>query len=137
MLPSTPCESSDPERARLLMHPYFAVAALGACALLTTLASRALALPRAGRLALGLVPVLAAAYVIRVMARWVRRLDELERRIVAESLALAYSGAMLLAVACNYLNKSGVRLPLGWEDGWMILMFLYVLAYTFTSRRYA
>ncbi|HEX5725715.1 MAG TPA: hypothetical protein VFX98_09645 [Longimicrobiaceae bacterium] len=136
MVSSAPCGPADNDRARLMTHPYLATGALAACVLLTSLALEALTLPPAGRIAVGLVPVLAAAYVVRVMARWVRGLDELERKIVAESLALAYGAAILLAVGANYLDKIDIRVPLGWEDGWMILMFLYLAAYALTSRRY-
>jgi hypothetical protein len=97
---------------------------------------RALQPSVAARLGLGLLPVAAALYLIWTMMRWVRTLDELQQKIQAESLALAYTGTILIAIALNFLHKAGFRLPLGWEDGLPILAVLYALSTVYTQRRY-
>jgi len=124
------------ERPALWRHPCFAMALMIGAMFVSVGAVRALRPPAAARLALGLLPVAAAAYVIWTMVRWVRTLDELQRKIQAESLALAYTAAILIAVALNFLDKAGFRLPLGWEDGLPILAVLYTASTLYTHRRY-
>ena len=108
-------------------HPYVAAAGMVACVVASSWALEAWRerMPVAGRLAFGLLPMASAAYLIWTMARWIRDLDELQRKIQAEALSLAYTLAILLAVAFNYLHKAGFRLPLGWEDGMGMLVVLY------------
>ncbi len=124
------------ERIAAWRHPYFAMVLMIGAMFVSVGAVRALRPPTAARLGLGLLPVAAAVYLIWAMTRWVRTLDELQRKIQAESLALAYTGSILIAIALNFLHKAGFRLPLGWEDGLPILAVLYALSTVYTHRRY-
>jgi hypothetical protein len=124
------------ERPAPWRHPYFAMVLMIGAMFVSVGAVRALQPPAAARLALGLLPVAAALYLIWTMVRWVRTLDELQQKIQAESLALAYTGTILVAIALNFLHKAGFRLPLGWEDGLPILAVLYTLSTLYTQRRY-
>ena len=129
------CEGGG-ERPALWRHPYFAMALMVGAMFVSVGAVRALEPPAAARLVLGLLPVGAAAYLLWTMVRWVRTLDELQQKIQAESLALAYTGTILIAIALNFLHKAGFRLPLGWEDGLPILAVLYTVSTLYTQRRY-
>lgn len=119
-------------------HPYVAAGVMVLCVIASSQALEMwrARMPVAGRLAFGLLPMASAAYLIWTMARWIRDLDELQRKIQAEALSLAYTLAILLAVAFNYLHKAGFRLPLGWEDGMGILVALYGVCSAVVSRRY-
>ncbi|HEX2202529.1 MAG TPA: hypothetical protein VHG91_04505 [Longimicrobium sp.] len=132
-----PASAACPRNPPLLLHPYFATALMLAAAMATSALLEGMReAPVGARAAVALVPVLPAAYLVWTMARYIRGLDELQRKIQADSLALAYTAAILLAVALNYLGKAGVRLPLGWEDGWGLLVMLYAAAHALTLRRY-
>ena len=129
-------EALHGKRTPASRHPYLA----GAAAVLAMFASRwlgeALELDAAGRLAVGLLPVPAFAWLIWTMSRWAHGLDELQQKIAAEALAIAYGIALLLAATLNSLAKAGVRVPLGWEDGMPILVILYLACFFTVSRRY-
>jgi ABC-type polysaccharide/polyol phosphate export permease len=127
---------ADGERPATWRHPYFAMVLLIGAMFVSVGMVRALQPSAAARLVLGLLPVAAASYLIWTMMRWVRTLDELQQKIQAESLALAYTGTILIAIALNFLHKAGFRLPLGWEDGLPILAVLYALSTVYTQRRY-
>ena len=125
-----------PARTPWWRHPYFAAALMIAGMFAADAGLEAFELSTAGRLAFGLLPVVPSAYLIWAMARWIRSLDELQRKIQMDALALAYTIAILVAVTLNFLHKAGFHPPLGWEDGWAILVFLYAGASAITARRY-
>lgn len=129
-------ESCRSVRVPLLLHPYFATGVMVASLFLVNGALERLELPPAARLALGMAPVAASAYLVWTMARWIRGMDELQRKIMAEALSLAYTLALLLAAALNQVHRAGFRVPLGWEDGVAILVALYACCYALTNRRY-
>jgi len=124
------------ERPALWRHPYFAMVLMIAAMAGAVAVVRALEPSRGARLGLGVLPVAAAAYLLWTMVRWVRTMDELQRKIQAESLALAYSGAILVVIALSYLHKAGFHLPLGWEDALPALAALYALSTLYTTARY-
>jgi hypothetical protein len=128
------CAPSHPTPLRV--HPYFAAALLIAAMLVSDAVLDRADPPFAARLALGLLPAAAAAYLVWTMVRYVRGLDELQRKIQAEALALAYTLVIVAAVAASHLHKAGVALPLEWEDGWGLLVFLYAVSYAVMARRY-
>jgi len=133
---SDPCTAPGQPPIPWYLHPYFATALLIAGMFAARAGLDALEPGTAGRLAFGLLPVLPAMFLIWSMARWIRGLDELQRKIQTDALALAYPMAILVAVTLNFLHKAGFDPPLGWEDGWAILVFLYAAATAVTARRY-
>lgn len=133
MLSAEGCRSV---RVPLLLHPYFAMGVMLASLFGVNALLEWLELPPAARLALGMVPVAASAYLVWTMARWTRGMDELQRKIMAEALSLAYTLALLLAAALSQVHRAGFRVPLGWEDGVPILVALYAGCYALATRRY-
>jgi low temperature requirement protein LtrA len=93
------------------------------------------------RVALALSPLVPGLLYVRSCMRFVRGLDELQRRLQLEALLFAALGTLLVATAINMLNANGAglqRLPHGLElGGAFVLMFvLWVVGSVIASRRY-
>lgn len=88
------------------------------------------------RLALALTPVTLFVGLIGLMVKQVRRLDELQRRIQLEALAVAFPAAGAMGLGVEYLQKAGFAE--GWTIGdvWPWMFLVYVPAYLFAHRRY-
>ena len=95
-----------------------------------------MSLGAAERLALAMIPVALWAGAITVLVLTVRALDELQRRIQLEVLAIAFPAAMLLGMAVEYLQKAGFAREVGVGDVWPVMFLLYVPALLFAHRRY-
>jgi hypothetical protein len=65
-----------------------------------------------------------------------RGLDELQRRIQLEALAIAFPAAMMLGMAVEYLQKAGFARGVEVGDVWPIMLLLYVPAILFARWRY-
>lgn len=89
-----------------------------------------------GRLALALIPVALWGATIMALVRTMRRLDELQRRIHLEALAIAFPSAMMLGMAVEYAQKAGFARELGVGDVWPAMFLLYVPALAFAHWRY-
>lgn len=98
--------------------------------------------PRVGggwRVAAALLPVVPFALFLLALSRGIRKLDELERRIQLEALALAFPLAMLLLMALGLLE---LAVPLSRDDWsyrhvWAMLPILYYGGLALARRRYA
>lgn len=88
------------------------------------------------RLALALVPVALWAGAIALVVLALRALDELQRRIQLEALAIAFPSAMLLGMLVEYLQKAGFARDLAVGDVWPVMFLLYVPALLFAHWRY-
>jgi hypothetical protein len=90
----------------------------------------------AGRVALALLPAPFTALFIGAELRWIRRLDEFHRRVVLDSLAIAFPAALLLAVVVEGLQKAGF--VTGWTlgDVWPWMALTWVPALWIAYRRY-
>jgi hypothetical protein len=88
------------------------------------------------RLALALVPVALWAGAIALFVLALRSLDELQRRIQLEALAIAFPSAMLLGMLVEYLQKAGFARDLAVGDVWPVMFLLYVPALLFAHWRY-
>lgn len=88
------------------------------------------------RLALALVPVALWACAIAFVVLVLRTLDELQRRIQLEALAIAFPSAMLLGMLVEYLQKAGFARDLAVGDVWPVMFLLYVPALLFAHWRY-
>jgi hypothetical protein len=64
-----------------------------------------------------LAPVLPAAWTVRVVFRHVRRVDEYQRLLLLQSLAVGFAVAMLSAITLGFLGIAG--LPLAYAP-WII-----------------
>ena len=88
------------------------------------------------RLALALVPVALWAGAIALLVRAMRSLDELQRRIQLEALAIAFPAAMLLGMGVEYLQKAGFARDVTVGELWPVMFLLYLPALLFAYRRY-
>lgn len=88
------------------------------------------------RLALALVPVALWASAIALLVHAMRALDELQRRIQLEALAIAFPSAMLLGMGVEYLQKAGFARHVTVGEVWPVMFLLYLPALLFAHRRY-
>lgn len=88
------------------------------------------------RLAVAMVPAVLWGSFVVLEVLYVRALDELQRRIVLESLAIAYPTAMMLGLLVEYLQKAGFATGLTVGDVWPFMAILFVPAYAFARWRY-
>ena len=117
--------------------PLYLLAALTLVALLAVSWSLDhLAIARWPRLALAMTPVILWSAAIILLVRAMRALDELQRRIHLEALAIAFPCALLLGMAVEYLQKAGFAPGLGVGEVWPAMALLYVPALAFAHWRY-
>lgn len=74
---------------------------------------------RAWVLIWALLPVVPAVGVVIVVARYIRRVDELQRRVVLESLSVGFAVGMVTALGCALARSAGV--PVG-EVEWTVFL---------------
>jgi hypothetical protein len=102
------------------------------------LALKVTAPPAWARLALVSVPFVLSGTFLVAEIRYIRRMDELERRIQLEALAVAYPAAALLIFALGLLERAGLPVP-GFErlrDVWPLVILPYVVGIAMATRRY-
>src|SRR5687768_10588264 len=88
------------------------------------------------RLALALVPVALFAALITVFVLAARELDELQRKIQLEALAIAFPAAGALGMGVEYLQKAGFLLDWTIGDVWPFMFLLYAPAWLAAWWRY-
>lgn len=124
---SASCRKSVPIRVALIA----AAIILGAA-----LVARGYPRGSAVRLTLAVVQAMATA-VCTVVAVWnVRHLDELQRKIQLEALAIAFTGTGILGAGYGFLQNAGLPAI---EDGmfiWPAMVGLWAIGYMLASRRY-
>lgn len=106
---------------------------------LVALAVPELGLPQAVGVGLTVLAVLCFGWFIVEEVRLVRALDELQRRIQLEALAIAYPLAILLIVTLGLLERVGVSLPVGnfsYRHIWPFLIVFYFLGLAIARSRY-
>jgi len=141
-------DSMDPETRPSLPHgadcsvesarttPYlfaFGVAYVGAL-----FALRFAPMPRGAQIAVALAP---AAVFVLYLVRWlgaIRRMDELQRLITLEALAIAYPLALLLIMTLGLLEMVGaVRHDfINYLRLWPLVFWLYFIGLLIARRRY-
>ena len=90
------------------------------------------------KVAAALIPVPIFALFLVLFIRLIRTMDELERRIQLEALAIAYPLAVLLLMTLGLLQRA-VELPFeDWSYGhvWMYVVMFYFLSIPWVARRY-
>lgn len=92
-----------------------------------------------GALAVALLPVPVFAWLIFVLVRGIRALDELERRIQLEALALAFPAALLIVFTAGLLHLAGFRGEGNWDLPRLLPLVLlpYWFGVALARRRYA
>ena len=86
------------------------------------------------RFAWALLPVLPLLWMVRAVARHLRRTDEYQRLLTLEGLAVGFVVAMVTAVTCAFLELAGLAMPTGWIV-WGAGMLSWAVAAAVTARR--
>ena len=61
-----------------------------------------------GRITLALLPMLPVAFLCWVIIRTIRHMDELQRKVQFEALALAFAGTALITFGYGFLEDAGL-----------------------------
>ena len=90
------------------------------------------------KVAAALIPVPIFALFLLLFIRLIRTMDELERRIQLEALAIAYPLAVILLMTLGLLQRA-VQLPFedwSYAHVWMYVVIFYFLSIPWVARRY-
>jgi len=130
--PSTSNPAAGRSRAGLaaVLFAGLYLAALGA--------AEVTAIPRAVQLIVTLLPVPAFGFFLVEWIRGIRRLDELERKIQLEALAIAFPLSLMLVMALGLLQRVMQLNPHDWSYRhiWPFLIAFYFLGLAVARRRY-
>jgi hypothetical protein len=101
-------------------------------------AAEVTAISRAIRIAIALAPVPAFAFFLAEWIRSIRRLDELERRIQLEALAIAFPLSLVLVMALGLIQRVTPLDPADWSyrHVWPFLIAFYFFGLALAKRRY-
>ncbi len=88
------------------------------------------------RLALALMPLPFSLLMLAVYVRLVRQSDEFHKKILLESLAIAFPAAMILGMTVEYLQKAGFATWVDVGRFWPVMMLLWVPALFYSYWRY-
>jgi hypothetical protein len=93
------------------------------------------------RALVALSPLVPGLLYVRSIARWIRGMDELQRRIQLEACLFATIATIFVTLALGLLNAHGIHLPrlmynLGWEGTFASIVFFYFVGNLFINRRY-
>ncbi len=118
------------------LHPYFAALMSGSGAILSSLILKEMEPDGMLRVAVGLLAVPPAVFMVWTFVRWIRGLDELEHRIVFQAVSFAFVTAIVAMIGMAGLERAGVLPEIGWEIAWEGMVILYVAGYVWARRRY-
>jgi len=90
------------------------------------------------RVVLAVLPPLAFAVLLAVMARAIARSDELQRQIQLEALGFAYPAALVLAALFGFLQREGLvpHALRDLRDVWLFLAWPYFIGLYVARRKY-
>jgi hypothetical protein len=86
--------------------------------------------------AVALLPMLAGVGVCWAVLRQLRRMDELQRRLQLEALALAFAGTALITFSYGFLENIGFPC-VSMFAVWPLMGTLWIAGLLFCRRRYA
>ena len=92
-------------------------------------------------LAIALAPLVPGLLYIRSWARFIRGLDELQRRIQLEAFLFAAVGTVMVGATVSILNEHGfspewMKHGLGLGASFMVMLVLWTVGWAFAKRRY-
>ena len=88
------------------------------------------------RILIGLVPVSLLTLQIILSFRYTLGQDEVQKRIILEGLAIAFSVALPVIFLIGFMIKAGVNLPFGFMDSGYFLEAALLIGYAIAYRRY-
>jgi hypothetical protein len=93
-------------------------------------------LGQTARVAIALLPIPANVWLIAIILRTLRRLDEFLKRIQFEAVAVAFLTTGLAALTYGRLQKAQVVGPLNAGLIWGFMAAFYALGYAVAARHY-
>jgi hypothetical protein len=106
--------------------------------LLALFAAEAESLTRTLRVGIALLPIPAFVLFLVAWMRGIRSLDELERRVQLEALAVAFPLALVLVMGLGLVQRVLPLNPADWSyrHVWPLLIAFYFMGYRIARRRY-
>jgi hypothetical protein len=91
-----------------------------------------------GRAGVALLPLLPGLLYVRSLCRWMRSLDEMQRRLQGEAVTFALLIMLVLWMTLDLLQLAGFaeRVHFGWEGTFAFTFFLYALGLARANRAY-
>ena len=83
-----------------------------------------------------LLPLVPEAFFIGELVRTIRKMDELERRIILESIATAFILTLALTFALAGLQSAGINYPSVRDEVGTFMLLFWASAYVFLVWRY-
>ena len=131
---------ATPDDAVASSRPRFLSSALLFAVLYITafLAAEVTAIPRGVRIGIAILPVPAFGFFLLEWIRGIRRLDELERKIQLEALAVAFPLTLMLIMGLGLIQRVTVLNPMDWSYRhiWPFLIAFYFFGLALARRRY-
>lgn len=87
------------------------------------------------RYAAALVPMVPLAFLPAAMIRHLADLDELQRRIQLEALAIGFAGGSFLTFSYGFLQNAGAP-AVSWHFVWPVYALCWIAGNTVARRRY-
>jgi len=104
--------------------------------IVTALVLAGMELSQTARVAIALLPIPANVWLIAIILRTLRRLDEFLKRIQFEAVVVAFLTTGLAALTYGQLQKAQVVGPLNVGLIWAFMAVSYALGYAIAARHY-
>lgn len=88
------------------------------------------------RILIGLVPVSLLIFQIILAFHYARGQDEVQKKIILEGLAIAFSIALPAIFLIGFIIKAGINLPFGFMDSGYFMEVALLIGYAIAYRRY-
>jgi hypothetical protein len=88
------------------------------------------------RILIGLVPVSLLVFQIILAFRYTRGQDEVQKRIILEGLAIAFSITLPAIFLIGFIIKAGINLPFGFMDSGYLMELALIIGYAIAYMRY-
>ncbi len=87
------------------------------------------------RVVIALLPMVATVFIMLAALRFFRRMDELEKRIQLDSLALAFVGTAFITFGYGFLEIVGFP-HISWFAVWPLMAVLWVIGHALARRHW-
>ncbi len=88
------------------------------------------------RILIGVVPVALLTLQIVLAFRYALGQDEVQRRIILEALAIAFSTSLPVIFLIGFAMKAGIKMPFGFMDSGYFMEIALLIGYVIAYRRY-
>ena len=88
------------------------------------------------RILIGLVPVSLLVYQVILCFRYALGQDEVQKRIILEGLAIAFSITLPVIFLIGFIIEAGINLPFKFMDSGYFMEIALLIGYTIAYRRY-